>query len=114
MHVWMSYNLNEVNIFENAFLTDFRTAQKNLAINQANGKGNSAFNNGLPGQGAMPILTAAFGGTSASPTFGGWTAFTTNLNTGAAGAMANTMARNQGCIRAFAAGSPTAATRGRL
>ena len=96
MHVWMSYNLNEVNIFENAFLTDFRTAQKNLAINQANGKGNSAFNNGLPGQGAMPILTAAFGGTSASPTFGGWTAFTTNLNTGAAGAMANTMARNQG------------------
>jgi hypothetical protein len=90
-HSWMSYNLNEPNIYENGFLTDFQTAQKNLAINIANGKGSTLINNGLPGQGAMPILQAAFAGSGSS----GYTAFTTNLQTGAAGAMANSMARSQ-------------------
>ena len=91
MHSWMSYNINEPNIYENGFLTDFQNAQKNLAINQANGKGSTLANNGLPGQSALPILQAAFAGNGAS----GYTAFTTNLQTGAAGAMANSLARSQ-------------------
>ncbi|HTP35097.1 MAG TPA: carboxypeptidase-like regulatory domain-containing protein [Candidatus Acidoferrales bacterium] len=91
MHSWMSYNINEPNIYENGFLTEFQHAQANLAINQANGKGSTLANNGLPGQYALPILQAAFAGAGS----GGYTAFTTNLQTGAAGAMANTIARNQ-------------------
>ena len=33
---WMVINQNEVNIFENGFLDQFKAAQQNLAINQAN------------------------------------------------------------------------------
>src|SRR5262249_46577202 len=35
--VWRTSNVNEVNIFENGFLQEFKNAQKNLAINQAAG-----------------------------------------------------------------------------
>ena len=56
MHSWMSYNINEPNIFENGFLQEFQHAQANLAINQANGKGSTVANNSLPGQFALPIL----------------------------------------------------------
>jgi hypothetical protein len=91
MHSWMSYNINEPNIFENGFLTEFQHAQANLAINAANGKGNTVANNGLAGQFALPILQAAFAGNGSA----GYTAFTTNLQTGAAGAMANSIARSQ-------------------
>ena len=34
---WRTSNLNEVNIFENGFLTEFKNAQKNLQLNQAAG-----------------------------------------------------------------------------
>jgi hypothetical protein len=91
MHSWMSYNINEPNIYENGFLTEFQHAQQNLSINIANGKGSTLANNGLPGQFSLPILQAAFAGAGSS----GYTAFTTNLQTGAAGAMANTIARSQ-------------------
>jgi hypothetical protein len=47
LHTWMSYNINEVNIFENGFLTEFKNAQNNLTINKASGKGNSFADNGL-------------------------------------------------------------------
>jgi hypothetical protein len=88
LHSWLSLNLNEVNIFENGFLNEFKDAQSNLAINQANGKGNTAFNFGLPGQKALPIMTSAFG---AAQTASGWTSFVTQLQTGAAGSMARSM-----------------------
>jgi hypothetical protein len=60
VHQWVKLNPNEVNIFENGFLAEFKLAQQNLAVNQANGKGNTFVNNGLPGQSPLPILTAAF------------------------------------------------------
>ncbi len=88
LHSWLSINQNEVNIFENGFLGEFKDAQTNLAINQANGKGNTAFNNGLAGQKALPIMTAAFGANAAAS---GWTSFVTQLQTGAAGSMARSM-----------------------
>jgi hypothetical protein len=88
-HSWMSYNINERNIFENGFLTEFQNAQRNLAINQANGKGNTFASNGLAGQSPLPIFTAAFGSpTSSNFTNGG---YITNLQTGAAGSMAGTL-----------------------
>ena len=32
VHLWRQYNLNEVNIFENGFLNEFKVAQNNLRI----------------------------------------------------------------------------------
>ena len=37
VHQWLSKNINEVNIFENGFLGQFKTAQQNLAVNQQRG-----------------------------------------------------------------------------
>jgi hypothetical protein len=59
VHQWVSQNTNEVNIFENGFLTEFQHAQANLAINAANGIPNSFVNSSLPGQYALPIMTDA-------------------------------------------------------
>ena len=93
-HVWFSENLNEVNIFENGFLTEFKNAQNNLSINQANGKGTSFANNGLAGQSALPIFAAAFGTTSGSL----YNQFTTQLQTGQAGSVARSLAGTQSYI----------------
>lgn len=92
LHEWLSYNINELNIFENGFLTDFVNAQNNLKINQANGKGNTFANNGLPGQAALPIFAAAFGSTTSNFANG---SYITNLQNGAAGAMARALQNNQ-------------------
>src|SRR5215510_10329112 len=91
MHSWLSRDLNEVNIFENGFFTEFTHAQANLSINQANGKGATFQNNNLPGQFALPIFQTAFGTATSNYTSG---AFITALQTGAAGSLAQTMARN--------------------
>jgi hypothetical protein len=96
MHSWVSYNINEVNIYENGFLKEFQGAQSNLAINAANGKGNSFANNGLAGQVPLPIMAAAFGGTTGSNYTNG--TYLTYLQTGAAGAMANNIAGNQAFV----------------
>ena len=64
IHQWINENLNEVNVFENGFLTDFQNAQKNFAIN-----GGSSFGNINPGAGTVPvpIITAAFTGSTTGP-----------------------------------------------
>ena len=95
-NLWRSYDLNEVNIFENGFLQDFKNAQQNLAINVANGSTGFA-NKGLPGQAALPIFEAAFGPRGSQGALAGGSSFTsgtfiTQLQQGQAGAMANTMA----------------------
>jgi hypothetical protein len=96
-HSWRTSNLNEVNIFENGFLDEFKNAQNNLKINQANGLGNTFANSGLPGQKALPIFDAAFGaigstGAVASGSGYASTGFITNLQNGAAGALAQSLA----------------------
>ncbi len=97
-NLWRAYNLNEVNVFENGFLDEFRAAQRNLAINAANGRTGFA-NTGLPGQSALPMFDAAFGargGQAALPTGSGYTngTFVTLLQQGQAGRLANTLAGN--------------------
>jgi len=68
LHQWINNDTNEVNIFENGFLAEFKQAQANLsayiAANPgcANSGSCSFANNGLPGQGPLPIMTAAFAG----------------------------------------------------
>jgi hypothetical protein len=99
---WRTSNLNEVNIFENGFLQEFKNAQRNLTLNQAAGV-NSFANRGLAGQVALPIFDAAFGarGSLAAIAAGSGyasTGFITNLQTGAAGALANTLATNQNYV----------------
>jgi hypothetical protein len=99
---WRTSNLNEVNIFENGFLNEFKNAQKNLALNQAAGV-NSFQNRGLAGQVALPIFDAAFGargalGAIAAGSGYASTTFITNLQNGEAGALATTLATNQNYV----------------
>jgi hypothetical protein len=96
---WITINPNEVNIFENGFLTQFKDAQQNLAINNASGNVNyqgSFANNGLPGQQALPIFQAAFAGelAGAGGNFADYTnsTFVTDLQTGQAGSLASVLA----------------------
>ncbi len=95
-NLWRSYNLNETNIIENGFLQEFTNAQRNLAINLANGRTGFA-NQGLPGQVALPLFDTAFGprgSVAAVPAASGYTngTFVTQLQQGQAGRLANTMA----------------------
>ncbi|NOT59147.1 MAG: hypothetical protein HOP19_02860, partial [Acidobacteria bacterium] len=99
---WRTSNLNEVNIFENGFLNEFKNAQRNLQINQA-ANVQSFQNLNRTGQVATPIFDAAFGargGLAAIAAAQGYTstAFITNLQNGEAGALANTLATNQNYV----------------
>ena len=92
--LWRQYNLNEVNIFENGFLNEFKSAVNNLKIN-----GGTSFGNLNPGGGtvALPILTASFTGsavtTGATQTNSNFKNSTliNDLNLGLAGSMANSV-----------------------
>jgi hypothetical protein len=99
---WRTSNLNEINIFENGFLQEFKNAQSNLAINVAAGSTGFA-NQGRPGQVGLPIFDAAFGprgALGAIAAASGYTnpAFITNLQNGEAGGLANTLATNQNYV----------------
>src|SRR2546430_16451448 len=88
---WIPMATDEINIFENGFLKQFKGAQQNLAINQANGITSFA-NNGFAGQQALPIFDAAFAGEAPGGTgvpLSDYAAgnFITNLAPGQAGAM---------------------------
>jgi hypothetical protein len=80
-------DINEVNIFENGFLNEFKQARTNLDINQAAGVSSFA-NRGLPGQVNLPIMTAT--GLNFTDT-----AFINNLKNGQAGSFASTLANNR-------------------
>lgn len=95
-HKWIQYTLTEANVFENGFLPQFQSAQKNLTINEANGMGASFQNLGLPGEAPLPIFQQAFGanGSFAALAAGSsWTnsTFVNDLLQGQIGAMANTL-----------------------
>jgi len=99
VHMWMMYDLNETNIFENGFLKQFQTAQTNLKLN-----GNTTFadNTGVPGLIPTPIFDAAFGGAGAavgaSNQLSSFTnpTYITYLQQGQAGALANQLATAAG------------------
>jgi hypothetical protein len=59
VHQWISINPNEVNVFENGFVDEFKRAQANLAAS-----GGTSFSSSYGNR--TPILDAAFGGASAS------------------------------------------------
>jgi len=91
---WALLNLNEINVVENGFLSQFQAAQNNLAI--ANGvpvsqltsialKSTNFLNQGLPGQTNIPIISTALASTTNS-TLANYVA------QGQAGAFANSIA----------------------
>ena len=108
--LWRQVNLNEVNIFENGFLDEFKHAQSNLAIARRTNPNSTNFGNqGLAGQVALPIMTAA--GISTNDT-----TFATNLDRGQAGTFANSIStsasrmtslRNAGYAANFFTVNPT-------
>jgi hypothetical protein len=91
IHDWISYNYNEVNSLNNGFSQDFLAAQKNLAINTAAGLANDFSNHGAGP--AMPILSAAFAGASASGFKNG--SYVTFLKNGSLGGLAGAIANNE-------------------
>ena len=96
--LWSTVNLNEVNVVESGFATQFQQAQNNLAIANGISVGqllvpttkltvNNFGNTGLPGQVNVPILTTAIGSSTDQTTI-------TQLMQGQAGATANAIAGN--------------------
>jgi hypothetical protein len=85
-NTWRAYNINEVNIFENGFLPEFLSAQKNLAA-----RGGTSFAPGCATCVPLPIFDKFFNGL---PGGSGYTnaAFITNLTNNNVGGFANTLA----------------------
>lgn len=103
LHQWNTVNPNEVNIFENGFLQEFKNAQNNLKVCTADPgcAAHSSFaNQGLAGQVALPIFTAAFAGEDTVPgglyDFTSKGAFVSLLDSGQAGAAAGLLAGTNG------------------
>lgn len=90
--LWEQADLNEVNIFENGFLTEFKNAQANLINN-----GGTSFADTGAGDVPVPIMTAAFTGSQtgsqSDPSFSNG-AFTQDLTLGLAGDFASILGTN--------------------
>jgi hypothetical protein len=85
---WANINLNEVNIFENGFLNQFKIAQNNLAIARQQTPASVNFGNqGLAGQQDIPMIATGLGFTSDTNT-------ATLLQRGQAGDLASNIAFN--------------------
>jgi hypothetical protein len=84
--LWRQLELNEVNIFENGFLDEFRIAQDNLRIARAANPSSNQFG-GLAGQRPIPLISTALGTTNDS-------AFATTIARGEAGRLASNIAFN--------------------
>jgi hypothetical protein len=109
VHQWIQTDTNEVNIFENGFLKQFKAAQQNLNIYQQANPGCVAANTcsfankGLAGQVALPIFDAAFAcppGSSGCTPGADYTSgtFIQYLNQGAAGTLADQLAYPFGTV----------------
>jgi hypothetical protein len=85
-NTWRAYNINEVNIFENGFLQEFKNAQINLGL-----RGGTNFAPGCAGCLPLPIFDKFFNGVSSANGYAN-TTFVTNLTNNNVGAFANTLA----------------------
>jgi Carboxypeptidase regulatory-like domain len=84
--LWRNVNLNEVNIFENGFLNEFKIAQANLALARQSSSASNVYA-GLAGQQALPIISTAIGANNDTTT-------ATQIAQGQAGALASAIAIN--------------------
>lgn len=92
VHGWRQVDLNEVNLFESGFLTDFYNAYNNLLIarggNILNTNSNNFSNQGLPGQVNIPILQNALGSLTNN------SSYATYIRQNRAGSLANVIYSN--------------------
>ena len=108
--LWRQVNINEINIFENGFLNEFKTAQNNLALARGcaspdpvcmsanRARSNQYF--GLPGQQPLPLIFTALAANNDATS-------ALQIEQGQAGALANAIATNAARMtRLTAAGSP--------
>ncbi|HVL66241.1 MAG TPA: TonB-dependent receptor [Vicinamibacterales bacterium] len=63
---WLARNYNEINIWENGFIDEFRRAQSNLMANLAAGRGATFAFTGAPGTQPLPIMIQWLSGRPAS------------------------------------------------
>jgi hypothetical protein len=84
--LWRQLNLNEVNIFENGFLDEFKIAQSNLALARRTNPTSNVYA-GLAGQAPLPLITTAIGSSNDQTT-------ATQIAQAQAGALANGIATN--------------------
>lgn len=107
LHQWINNNTNEVNVFENGFLAEFKNAQANLAAyRQANPGCDAAGTCSFAGQNALPIMNAAFQGEDAGgpgAPFADYNngAFINDLDTGQVGAFASSLSGISGTTSYF-------------
>jgi len=87
-NTWRALNINEVNIFENGFLNEFKNAQINFAA-----RGGSSFAPGCAGCVALPLFDKFFTGVATGSAYTSAT-FLANVRDNNVGAMANTIAFN--------------------
>ena len=87
--LWQQVNIDEVNVFENGFLDEFRLAQQNLDISLANGGGSNFANQGLAGQVPLPIMESVLFSSDFR-----LATFVNLVNEGRVGDMAGIMATN--------------------
>ena len=84
--VWRANNFNEINIFENGFLNEFKNAQKNLIA-----RGGTSFAPGCATCVPTPLLDKFFAGLATGSAYTN-AAFIQNLSQNNIGTMANTLA----------------------
>ncbi|HEX6973200.1 MAG TPA: TonB-dependent receptor [Vicinamibacterales bacterium] len=65
-NAWTARNFNEINVYENGFIDEFRLAQANLQANVAAGRGATFAYTGAPGTVPLPTLLAYINGRPAS------------------------------------------------
>lgn len=94
VHQWINIDPNEVNVFENGFLAEFKKAQANLAASPG---GNTSFS--PQGGQSLPIMTAALGGSGAADFQN--TQYIRYLQTGQVGALAAVLAGVNGASPYF-------------
>jgi hypothetical protein len=85
-NTWRAYNINEINIFENGFLQEFKNAQINFLA-----RGGTSFAPGCTGCVALPLFDKFFTSLSAGNSYTNAT-FLNNLRDNNVGATANTLA----------------------
>ena len=95
--LWRQVNINEVNIFENGFIDEFRIAQQNLAIARgcatrdpvcmSTNRSRSGQYAGLAGQQSLPIISTALASNNDATS-------ALQIEQGQAGALANAIATN--------------------
>lgn len=97
-NTWRAYNINEVNIFENGFLGDFKNAQINLAARGGTSFAPSSAASPCAACVALPIFDKFFGVGFGTPVAAGSayssTTFIAALNANNVGTIANTLAFN--------------------